>query len=258
MPWERVAEHCRHQENVLTLVDAAQAIGQVVGINLSKTQPDFFISDCHKWLYSKRGSAVLYVPFRNQHLIKTTLHPSAAYIPAEDYKNDPSLPKPPNFVKQFEWIGTHDPVLFLSVGPALDFREWLGGEIRINGYCRDLAIRGGKKLAEMFGTECMDKTPNHELTLNMVNVKLPLPATPKREVTDVIEEFFNDKLLLELNTFAPAYYHDGGWWVRCCAQVFNEMSDFEYLGKAYKELIAQVVETIIDEKGDLRENYATQ
>lgn len=39
---------------------------------------------------------------RNQRLIKTTLHPSAAYISSEDYDDDPTLPKPPNFVKQFE------------------------------------------------------------------------------------------------------------------------------------------------------------
>ena len=51
---------------------------------------------------------------------------------------------------------------------ALDFREWLGGEVRINGYCRALAIRGGERLAEILETEGMDKTPNRELTLNMV------------------------------------------------------------------------------------------
>ena len=33
------------------------------------------------------------------------------------------------------------------------------------------------------------------------------------------------------------------------------MSDFEYLGRAYKELSAQVVEKIIDDKGELREDY---
>ena len=44
MPWERVVEFCKSQENVWTLVDAAHAIGQVVEINLNKTQPDFFIS----------------------------------------------------------------------------------------------------------------------------------------------------------------------------------------------------------------------
>jgi len=44
IPWERVVEFCKSQENVWTLVDAAHAIGQVVEINLNKTQPDFFIS----------------------------------------------------------------------------------------------------------------------------------------------------------------------------------------------------------------------
>ena len=55
---------------------------------------------------------------------------------------------------------------------ALDFRDWLGGEVKINEYCRDLAIRGGKRLAEILGTEEMDKTPNRELTLNMVQNNL--------------------------------------------------------------------------------------
>ena len=40
--------------------------------------------------------------------------------------------------------------------------------MKINAYCRDLAIRGGKRLAEILGTEEMDNTPNRELTLNMV------------------------------------------------------------------------------------------
>ena len=44
MPWERVVEFCKGQENVWTLVDAAHAIGQIVDINLSKAQPDFFVS----------------------------------------------------------------------------------------------------------------------------------------------------------------------------------------------------------------------
>lgn len=44
MPWERVVEFCRSHENVWTVVDAAHAVGQIVGIDLSKTQPDFFVS----------------------------------------------------------------------------------------------------------------------------------------------------------------------------------------------------------------------
>lgn len=66
------------------------------------------------------------------------------------------------------------PVLMRNfVHAALDFREWLGGEVKINAYCRDLAIRGGQRLAEILGTEEMDQTPNRELTLNMVRNNLP-------------------------------------------------------------------------------------
>ena len=59
-------------------------------------------------------------------------------------------------------------------------------------------------------------------------MKLPLPATPDRAVKIAVEEFFNRKLLLDWNAFAPAFYHNDGWWVRCCAQVYNEVSVFFY------------------------------
>lgn len=257
MPWERVVDLCKRHENVWSLVDAAHAIGQLVGINLSEIVPDFWVSNCHKWLYAKRGCAVLYVPRKNHHIIKSTFPTSVFYISPEEEAADPTLPRLPNFAEQFKWTGTHDPSPYLSVGPALDFREWLGGEVKINEYCRDLAIRGGKRFAEILETEEMDKTPNRELTLNMVNVKLPLPSTPAKAARSEIDKFFKKKLLLERNAFASPFYHNDGWWVRCSAQVWNEISDFEHVAKAYKELCVEVMENVISEKGELREGYAT-
>lgn len=147
---------------------------------------------------------------RNQHLIRTSLPTSLGYVSPKDYAEDPTLPEPPDFVGQFKCMrfespttsplldtgmpitgtGTHDPTSYLSIGPgsfhtvrsvrvltrcsvhtALDFREWLGGEVEINRYCRDLVIKGSKRLAVMLGTEEMDVTPNRELTLNMASNK---------------------------------------------------------------------------------------
>jgi len=57
-------------------------------------------------------------------------------------------------------------------------------------------------------------------------VKLPLPETPKNAVKIAIDGFLRKKLLLECNTFAPPFYHHNGWWVRCSAQVWNDVSFF--------------------------------
>lgn len=63
--------------------------------------------------------------------------------------------------------GTIDFVPWLTVPSALAFRRWIGGEAKIDAYCHDLAIKGGKKLAEIFGTSVLD--PEGDLTLHMVN-----------------------------------------------------------------------------------------
>ena len=46
VPWERLVKVCR-EEGVLSLVDGAHGIGHV-DLGLSKVQPDFFTSNCHK------------------------------------------------------------------------------------------------------------------------------------------------------------------------------------------------------------------
>ena len=46
VPWERLVKVCR-EEGVLSLVDGAHGVGQI-DLGLSKVQPDFFTSNCHK------------------------------------------------------------------------------------------------------------------------------------------------------------------------------------------------------------------
>ena len=58
-----------------------------------------------------------------------------------------------------------------EIWPALDFVDSLGGQAKINAYCHELALAGGRRLAEVLGTRVMDETG--ELTLNMAR---PAPA----------------------------------------------------------------------------------
>ncbi|KAF8959578.1 pyridoxal phosphate-dependent transferase [Flammula alnicola] len=227
LPWKEMVAICK-EEDVWSVIDAAHSIGQEVGLNLTEIGPDFWISNCHKWLYAKRSCAVLYVPERNQHIIKTSIPTSAAYI-------SPAKRTGPNFVAQFEWNGTIDYAPYLTVVDALEFREWLGGEEKINEYCHNLAIKGGQALAKVLGTHVLD--PEGHLTLNMVNVALPLPGSlPENLATNA--SIRNG--MLNKKAYSAHFRHNGVWYTRCSAQVWNEVSDFENLGKKWLEVCADV------------------
>ncbi|KDQ57332.1 hypothetical protein JAAARDRAFT_35958 [Jaapia argillacea MUCL 33604] len=230
LPWREMVKICQ-EEGVWSVVDGAHSIGQEVGIDLGSLGVDFMVSNCHKWMYAKRGCAVLYVPKRNQRIIKSA-------IPTGWFYKSPSDPDAPNFVPQFTWTGTTDMVPYLSIGPALDFRKWIGGEEKINAYCHNLAVAGGKRLAEILGTSVMENDKG-ELTVNMVNVELPLPGVPfTPEVTMTLQT----KLMYEWNCYAAHYLHNGRWWTRCSAQIWNQISDFDYLGSAFGVICKEVTE----------------
>ncbi|KAF8999305.1 pyridoxal phosphate-dependent transferase [Cyathus striatus] len=237
LPWKEMVKICK-EEGVYSVIDAAHSIGQEVGIDLGKADPDFWISNCHKWLHAKRSVAVLYVPERNQHIIKSSIPTSHTYI-------SPANRTGPNFVEQFEWNGTIDFTSFITVPDALKFRAWLGGEEKINEYCHDLALKGGKRLAEILGTSVMD--PEGEFTLNMVNVELPFPGTiPFSKNLNIA---FLKAMIEGHNAFSAVFRHNGKWWTRASVQVWNEMEDFEKLGKAWLEVCRDVLEEVRKNEG---------
>ena len=45
---------------ILSLIDAAHLMGQMP-INLTKADPDFWVSNAHKWCFAPRSLALLYV-----------------------------------------------------------------------------------------------------------------------------------------------------------------------------------------------------
>ena len=104
----------------------------------------------------------------------------------------------------------------------MDFREWVGGEEVINQYCRELALTGGKRIAEIMGTQIMDESPNSEQTFNMVNVELPLYDVPEDQIS-FVQDTLRDRLLLDFKIYAAHFYHNGKFWARLSAQIYNEV-----------------------------------
>ncbi|KAL4910062.1 hypothetical protein BDW74DRAFT_173529 [Aspergillus multicolor] len=275
-PFEELARVCR-EEGVLSLVDGAHGVG-MIRLDLEKLGVDFFTSNCHKWLYTPRSCAVLYVPERNQKLIRTSLPTSWGYVPppasqaassataaaaGADEEDDLPPPTLPNtgkslFVTLFEFTGTTDDSAYACVSAALEFREKIcGGEERIYAYLENLAGEAGDVLAAALGTDVMraEKGMTGGLGCSMVNVRLPLRVTSQGRgsvpggqdgVVDVhpddvspLAHWLHEQLIAR-GTFVPCYAHGEWMFVRLSAQIYLEKEDFVWLGGVFKEILAGV------------------
>ncbi|KAK4237706.1 putative L-cysteine desulfhydrase [Achaetomium macrosporum] len=258
-PFEEITSACR-EAGILSLIDGAQGVG-MVDLDLGSVDPDFFVSNCHKWLHVPRGCAVFYVPLRNQGLIRSSLPTSHGFVPKATGLANMQRPNPlppstkSEFVNQFEFVGTIDNAPYLCVADSIKWREEvLGGEERIRKALTELARQGGDKVAQMLGTEVLDNESRSLTRCSMVNVALPLAVQQPEEGKEVpdgvaliaksdasaVTNWVLETLMDEYKTFVPLFVYRGRWWARLSAQVYLEMEDFEYAGRALKELCERV------------------
>lgn len=74
----------------------------------------------------------------------------------------------------------------------------------------------------------------------MVNVELPIPG--EIEETAGVLTLIRDTLCLKWNVYAAFFRHNEKWWVRCSAQIYNELSDFRVVADALEDAAAKVIE----------------
>ncbi|KAJ5460428.1 L-cysteine desulfhydrase-like protein lolT1 [Penicillium daleae] len=265
-PFERFTAICR-EEGILSVIDGAHGIGHI-HLDMGKLQPDFFISNCHKWLYTPRSAAVLYVPKRNQHLLRTTLPTSWGFIPGADspatmasvLQDANSVKTKTPFEELFEFVATSDDSAYICVPAALKFRqEVCGGEDAIISYCIKLANEAADAVAAILGTDVMqepDLKPGEKSSMRqcaMTTVRLPIgvsddgSAVPGAAVTVTSQDaarvfgWIQTTLMEKHDTFVPVFRHGPWLWTRLSAQVFLEKSDFEWLGGILREMCNRVV-----------------
>ncbi|ORY93466.1 pyridoxal phosphate-dependent transferase [Syncephalastrum racemosum] len=208
------------KNGILAFIDGAHAVGQIP-LDLQAIDPDFFLSNCHKWLYVPRGNCFLYVAKRCQQYV----HPLGIN---NHYKqaDHPAF----SFEKEFLDLGAVDYSSVLTIKDALAYRASIGGEDAIQEYCHNLAVQGGALVAEFLGTSVLENE-ERTLTASMVNVELPLTNAAPAEVIP----YFTQTLIYEHHTMIPVFPIGGKIYARLSAQIYTDLEDFKEAADALKK-----------------------
>ncbi|XP_060069759.1 uncharacterized protein LOC132549804 isoform X2 [Ylistrum balloti] len=216
LPIKRIIEACR-DHNVLTMIDGAHAPGQVP-IDMKDIDPDFYTGNFHKWLYTPRGCALLYIKKDHQ----TWVSP---LVTSTNYSKSLDL--------QFFMQGTRDDCPYFCLPEALKFYNDIGGMDAITRYCSQLLDQAASKMVAEWGTAKLP-VPRKMESPYMRMVKLPkltgyIPSTS--ESVRLMSEIYS-----RWNIQTATLYVDCNLYVRLSANVYNTAADYDKLLEAITQM----------------------
>lgn len=217
LPAKEVTALCRSY-GIPVIVDGAHAFG-AVDVNIGDMDPDYYFGNGHKWLFSPRGSAFLYV----RRALQQPLFPAPAVIDSFGE----------SFVDRFVWTGTRDYTAFCAMKDAFDFRTSLGGDAVIKGYNQDLARWGGHYLATLWNTVLL--APD-SMQGTMTNVAVPTQNNTACGI--VVGKLLNEYgIMVSGAGFLDPAHGNIPCYFRLSGQVYIDETDFELVGRLVPELL---------------------
>lgn len=241
MPFEKLVRICK-QHGMLSYVDGAHGIGHIP-LDMAELDADFLATNCHKWLYVPRKSAVLYVSERNHALIRSGL-PTGAVLDTMNCET------PSPLTAKFGNLSTLDGNNPLCVETAINFRTrvvWqdLQGEEAIYAYLQHLVIKGAVIISKALGgTAIFEEAYDISNRCGFANVRLPLDY---QEITKgdaalatQCSSWMFSTLVEKHNTALLIAVYDGSWWARISAQIYLDLDDFVWLGDTLKAVCDEV------------------
>ncbi len=226
LPLEKII-HGLSARGVETLVDGAHAPG-MIPLNLKKLGAAYYAGNCHKWICSPKGAALLYVR-RDQ---QARIRPLVISHGANSRRIDPS-----RFLLEFSWTGTGDFSAWLSVPESLRLigAQLPGGWPAVMQRNRTLALAARHLLCDALdiSSPCPD-----EMIGSLASV--PLPDMASADISRISNGLdpLRDRLLREHGIEAPVF----PWpappkrLLRISAQLYNSLPQYERLAAVLKQI----------------------
>ncbi|GMH45194.1 hypothetical protein BSKO_13151 [Bryopsis sp. KO-2023] len=199
------------KRGIPVLLDGAHALG-MMPVNISQWDPDFFVGNCHKWLCSCKGCAVLYVADKHKHQVQPLVTSGTSVL---------------GFPADFAWDGNRDYSPYLSLPCVLKFWEAVGSE-RAAKYIEETLAAGVQILIDAWGTDCLVPGPLQCPSMAMVRLRDEVadPADPK--AIEHVQDTLHHKFQIEV----PVKLAWGKLYVRVSVPIYTRIRDFEDLAEA--------------------------
>ncbi len=220
-----------NRRGVDTLVDGAHAIG-MLNLDLTDLGAAYYTGNCHKWLCTPKGSALLYVRRDKQEGIRPLVISHGANSP---------LPDRTFFHNEFDWTGTQDPTAFLCIQAAISFLEGLmpGGWQELRNHNRTLLHTGRDILLESMDLKqlCPDSMLGMMISLEIPSELPALDEFPGWDYTryqDPLEQL----LFEEYDIVVPVipWQSPQKRMIRISAQAYNDQDQYVALATALKSI----------------------
>ncbi|XZF63346.1 MAG: aminotransferase class V-fold PLP-dependent enzyme [Gloeotrichia echinulata DVL01] len=203
------------------LVDGAHAPG-MIPLNLREIGATYYTGNCHKWLCAPKGAAFLYVQPDKQSEIRPLTISHGANSPRSDKTR---------FQLEFDWTGTDDPTAFMCVPEAIAFMGSLlpGGWPELMLRNHQLVLEARQLLCEQLGV--LPPSPQEMIGTMAV---VPMPTTwDNRHFMAVHDELF-DRFAIQVQVMP--WTEQPRLLIRISTQIYNTLSQYEYLAKALMEI----------------------
>lgn len=208
------------------LVDGAHGPG-MTPLAIEKLGASYYTGNCHKWICSPKGSALLYVRKDKQ----PKIHPLNI-----SHKNDLFTGTDRHWSAQFIWPGTEDFSAYLCVKNSIAFMgSLMGSRDALRERNRSLCLAARKSIAEKIGTPlpAPDAMISH-LGNILVDEHAETPAVTFNMMSP-LKKVLQEEFHIQVPVFLFNKSHLRAW-VRIAVQAYNSPEQYEYPGDVLAEI----------------------
>lgn len=130
-PVKRIVSALR-EKGVKVLIDGAHAVGQI-DLDISDIDPDWYVTNAHKWLFAPKGSALFYA--RAAEAARTRPAITSHFVDL-------------GFPGAFDYVGTRDYSAWLATPAALAFHRSFDGA-RLRAHAHDIVAHASERFGAL-------------------------------------------------------------------------------------------------------------